>query len=101
MAPRLIWSPRSRRNLRDLLARVAEDSPGTAEAVAGRFFARADLLPEHPGQGRRVPEYDGPLEIREVFVHGWRLIYRVADGQVRIVTIVHGARLLRNVAPLS
>ena len=99
MAPRLIWSPRARRNLRDLLAHVAEDSPGSAEAVAQRFVARADLLPDHPGQGRRVPEYDGPLEIREVFVHSWRLIYRVTGDEIRIVAVVHGARLLRNVAP--
>ena len=27
------------------------------------------------GQGRRVPEYDGPEEVREVFVHRWRMIY--------------------------
>ena len=99
MAPRLIWSPRARRNQRDLLAHVDQDSPASPETVWQRFVPRADLLPDHPGQGRRVPEYDGPLEIREVFVHSWRLIYRVTGDEIRIVAVVHGARLLGNVAP--
>jgi toxin ParE1/3/4 len=86
--------------LRDLLAYIAEESPASAEAVAQRFVARADVLPDHPAQGRRVPEYEGPLEFREVFVHDWRLIYRVTSSEIRIVAVVHGARLLRNVPPL-
>jgi plasmid stabilization system protein ParE len=100
VARRLIWSPRARRNLRDILDFIAEDSPGNAETVARRFFARVESLPDQPGQGRRVPEYDGPVEFREVFVHSWRVIYRTNEREVRIVAIVHGARLLKNVPPL-
>ena len=100
MAARLIWSPRARHNLREILDHIAADAPGTAEAVVRRFLDRAELLPAHPGQGRRVPEYEGPQEYREVYVHRWRLIYLVHADEVRIVAIVHTARLLRNVPPL-
>ena len=98
MARRLIWSPRARRNLRDILDHIAADSPATATVVARRFFARVELLPDQPGQGRRLP--DGPADLREVFVHRWRIIYATSDTEVRIVAVVHGARRLSNVPPL-
>jgi plasmid stabilization system protein ParE len=47
-----------------------------------------------------VPEYKGPVEFREVFVHRWRVIYRASEREVEIVAIIHGARLLKNVPPL-
>jgi hypothetical protein len=46
-----------------------------------------------------VPEYEGSDELREVFVHRWRLIYRTTEREVVIVAIIHGARLLKNVPP--
>jgi len=100
VARRLIWSPRARRNLRDILDHIAKDSPRTASTVARRFFTRAASLPDQPGQGRRVPDVDMPSEVREVFVHRWRVIYMVSEAEVRIVAIVHTARLLRNLPPL-
>jgi toxin ParE1/3/4 len=100
LARRLIWSPRARRNLRDILDRIAEDAPGRAPGVARRFFGRVASLADQPGQGRRVPEYDGADEVREVLVHRWRVIYRVGPEEVMIVAIVHGARLLKNARPL-
>lgn len=100
MARRLIWSPRARRDLHDILDFIAKDSQVHARSVARRMLARAEALPEQPGQGRRVPEYEGRDEIREVFVHSWRVIYRTTDGAVTIVAIVHAARLLKNSPPL-
>ena len=100
MAGRLIWSPRSLQELDDIADFIAKDSPFYARMVVGQVIDRAEMLPEMPGQGRRVPEYDGPLELREVFVHGWRIIYCPTDAGVEVVTIVHGARLIANTPPL-
>ncbi len=100
MAGGLIWSPRSLAELDDLADYIAKDSPLYARVVVRRIVERAELLPEMPGQGRHVPDYDGPSELREVFVHGWRIIYAVVGADVQIVTIVHGARLLENTPPL-
>ncbi|MGQ0565847.1 MAG: type II toxin-antitoxin system RelE/ParE family toxin [Gemmobacter sp.] len=94
MARRLIWSPRALDDLAEISAWIARDSLIYAHAVVGRFFERADALPDQPGQGRRVPEYEGPDEMREVFVHRWRMIYQVMQDRVEIVTLVHGARLI-------
>ena len=86
---------RSPANLREILDHVAADSPGNARAVARRFFARVESLPDQPGQGRRVPEYEGADDLREVFVQRWRIIYRSSEHEVEIVAVVHTARLLR------
>ena len=49
-------------------------------------------FPEH---GREVPEYARP-DVREVIVRPYRIVYRlVAADEVHILTVHHGARLLR------
>lgn len=101
MARALIWTDRARRDLFDLLHWIDRDSPAYANAVSLRFETRAETLPDQPGQGRRVPEYEGPREVREVFVHRWRLIYAVTDKAVTVLAIVHGARLIENADPFD
>lgn len=48
---RLVWGPRARRDLRDLVAYIAEESPQRAELVAQRILATARLLSQMPGIG--------------------------------------------------
>lgn len=100
MVAGLIWSPRALDDLDDILEYIAKESPKYASMVGKRMFARADLLPDNPKQGRRVPEHEGDIEYREVFVHRWRVIYELAHDRVTIVTIIHGARILENIDPL-
>ena len=100
MAGRLSWSPRALAELDDIANYIAKDSPFYARVVVRRLLDRAELLPAMPGQGRLVPEYEGPLELREVFVHSWRVIYCVSESGIEVVTLVHGARLIENISPL-
>ncbi|HZS38334.1 MAG TPA: type II toxin-antitoxin system RelE/ParE family toxin [Polyangia bacterium] len=46
--------------------------------------------------GRVVPEINQE-HIREVFVHSYRIIYRVMNDAVEILTVHHGARSLGSV----
>ena len=100
MADRLIWSPRALAELEDIADYIAKDSPLYARMVVRRIIERTGVLPDMPGQGRRVPDYQGPLELREVFAYDWRMIYAVKDGRVEIVTVFHGARSMENLPPL-
>ena len=74
MATALIWSDRAKADLFEILAYVDASSPFYANAVSDRFEAHADLLPDQPRQGRRLPENRTDRDLREVFVHRWRLI---------------------------
>ena len=69
MARRLIWSPRSLAELDEIAAYIAKDAPLHAPKLVSRFVARARGLHYMPRQGRRVPKYEGPDEMREEFVH--------------------------------
>lgn len=60
---------------------------------ADRAFHATDRLAELPRSGRIVPELE--IEnIREIILGNYRLIYRVREDQVQILTVHHGARLL-------
>lgn len=100
MARRLVWSERALDDLERILEFVAKDSPAYASAVHDRFMERVASLPDQPRQGRRLPEHEDRDDLREVFVHRWRLIYRITEREVAIVAVIHGARLLKNVPPL-
>jgi toxin ParE1/3/4 len=97
---RLTWTRRATRELEDIVEHIAQDSPINARKVANRAALRAQLLLSQPAQGRRIPEYDGERELREVFVHRWRLIYEIVGDDIFIVALYHGARLLSNADPL-
>ena len=43
--------------------------------------------------GRIVPEWDMET-IRERIIYSYRLIYRITDHDIRILGIIHGARIL-------
>jgi plasmid stabilization system protein ParE len=51
---------------------------------------RMSLFPE---AGSMVPEFE-ERELREIFVQSYRIIYRVEQDCLTILTIVHGARNL-------
>ena len=87
------WTPRALDDLDAICLFIARDSPHMASVFADRLFRTTDRLADHPRVGRIVPEIE--LEgIREIFVGNYRVIYRIVDDEVHILTVHHGARLL-------
>ena len=41
-----------------------------------------------------VPEYGAP-DIREVIERPYRIIYRIREGQIDVLAVVHSAQVLR------
>jgi len=56
-------------------------------------LAAIERLVDFPNSGRIVPEVNDPM-IREVLLGSYRIVYRVKDQHVDLLTIYHGARLL-------
>jgi plasmid stabilization system protein ParE len=81
--------------VRDYLAR---SSPGYALALAGRIISRTEALDGQPQLGSEVPEYGDP-EIREVFEHPYRIVYRVSGPDVQVVAVIHSSRRLPRTPP--
>jgi plasmid stabilization system protein ParE len=72
---------------------IARDSPQLAAAFAARVLRATDRLASYPGSGRTVPEL-GIENIREIIVGSYRVIYRIRQDEVHLLTLHHGARLL-------
>ncbi|MCH7990163.1 MAG: type II toxin-antitoxin system RelE/ParE family toxin [Planctomycetes bacterium] len=90
---RLIWSPRSVQDLNDICDYISRDSEFYAKVVSKEIVTEVERIPDHPLAGSIVPEYDKDT-IRERFLYNYRIIYRVQEETIEIVTICHGARLL-------
>jgi plasmid stabilization system protein ParE len=88
---RVAWTPAARRSLEEVLEFIAEDSPDGARRVLEQTLAAAQSLETLSERGRVVPERANPT-LREVFVHRYRLMYRVTPDLVEILAFIHGAR---------
>jgi addiction module RelE/StbE family toxin len=93
---RLIWSPRSIRDLEAIHAHIAEDSPLYADLVVQRLVRAPDRLQQFPESGRIVPERSQP-ELRELIVRPFRVVYRIRNDSIQIVTIFRASRLFPDI----
>ena len=88
----IIWSPRSLRDVESIRDYVARDSPRVADLVVTRIIMAVERLQTFPESGRRVPERNDP-EIREVIAAPYRVVYRLRESNVEIITVFRAARL--------
>ncbi len=90
---KIVWAPLAVDRMEEAVRFIAQDKPDAARSWAEQLLARVDQVAQFPESGRIVPEL-GRDDIREI-VHGsHRVIYRLAGGEIRILTVRHTARLI-------
>lgn len=92
------WSETAATQLQAIRDYLARSSPGYAQALAGRIVARTQTLDGQPLLGAEVPEYGHP-DVREVFEHPYRILYRVAEQDVQVIGVIHSSRRLPRTPP--
>ena len=87
---KLLWTRRALVEIDEIFAYVAADSPIAAERLALLIEAKALLLINQPNMGR-PGRVNGT---REFVVTGtpYILPYRVRDGRVEILAVLHASR---------
>lgn len=87
---KVIWTARARVELDDIADYVAPISASAALALVRRLRQAGKQLGEHPHMGR-PGRVDGS---RELVVNGtpYILPYRVSDGRVEILAVLHTSR---------
>jgi len=90
---KLIWSPQALRDLESICDYVAADSPRYAALVVERIMQGVERLASFPESGRVVPERKD-LQLREVIVRPYRVVYRLRPGVVEIATVFRASRML-------
>jgi toxin ParE1/3/4 len=93
MAHQIGWHPEAYNELHGIAEYISRDSEAYAAGVVTRIISATDDLIEFPRIGRRVPEWDDDA-IRERIVGNYRVIYRLRDEYILVLTVIHGARLL-------
>lgn len=93
------WAEAARRDLEELVTRIALDSPPAAARVLDRLEQRAAALETAPRQGHVVPELArfGIPTFRELAARPHRLFYRVTGRTVVVLAVLDGRRDLEDV----
>ena len=87
------WTERASKDALSIYDYIAEHSETYADSVYARILARPNQLVDNPESGSIVPEYNR-TDVRELLVHSFRLIYRIAGDETRVLTVIHGSRQL-------
>ena len=95
MALKVEWSEEALEDIESIATYIEKDSPTYAKSVVSKFFEKAEILQEFSELGRKVPEFND-VNIREIFVYSYRLIYQLSEENILFVAVVHGKRLLEN-----
>ena len=85
------WSEPAKRDLKQIHDYIAKDSKYYAKKVAQNIVAATEELVKFPKTGRIVPEI-GEINVRELFVYSYRLIYEISTDRIKILAIIHGKR---------
>ncbi len=86
------WTQQAADDLESITKFIAQDSVHYARLFAVDVVEAVERLNVFPESGRIVPEKNSPA-IREI-IFGNRIIYRLKNEAVEILTIYHGSRLL-------
>ena len=86
------WSNAARSDLRFVQHTVTCRSNETAaNALIDRIIARTERLATFPEMGRLIPDFPG---VRELIVRPYLVRYHIVDGDVEIISVIHGARAM-------
>ncbi len=87
------WTPQSLDDIEAIADFIARDSDYYALMFTEKVFSTVERLKLFPESGRMVPELNRK-KIREIIFGNYRIIYRVKEGLVEILTVYHSSRLL-------
>ena len=84
------WATVAEVDLKQIIDYIAIDSPGNALQILERIRQKVSALYTFPERDRIVPELQGQgINIyRELIVGPWRIIYRISDTTVYVLSII-------------
>ncbi|MBI5376000.1 MAG: type II toxin-antitoxin system RelE/ParE family toxin [Candidatus Schekmanbacteria bacterium] len=92
---KLIWTNEALEQLAGIEDYISKDSPERAVMFVEQIINYAEkALPDKPRKGRIVPEIANP-DIRELIFKKYRIVYRINERRIDILTVFESHRLLR------
>ena len=93
------WAAIAERDLKQIIDYIAIDNPGDALQIFKKIKQIASNLCNQPERGRIVPELqDQGVQIyRELIVAPWRIIYRISDTTVYVLSVINARRNMEDI----
>lgn len=91
----LVWTEEARERLWEIEEFIARDSLERAACFIDTLIDHTEkILPDNPLAGRIVSETNSPA-IRELIFKGYRIVYRLSEDRIAVLSVFEGHRLLR------
>jgi toxin ParE1/3/4 len=90
----IVWTQEAIDRLIEIEEYISKKGPERAINFVNYLVEQGESIKAHPKIGRVVAEI-GNKSIREIIVRKYRIIYRVAEKRVEILSVFEGHRLLR------
>jgi toxin ParE1/3/4 len=85
LAMKVNWTEAALEDLEAIQAYIAKDSNFYARQFIERIFDAAKKLETFPEIGRRVPEAEERIDVRELIFRGYRIIYFIQPESISII----------------
>ena len=91
---KITWSPLAAEQVRDIASYIALDKPSVAQQWIDKMFDSVEQLIDFPKSGRVVPELQ-INSIRELVQDNYRVIYKIQDNSISVLTVKSYRQQLR------
>ena len=96
---KIIWADVAEHDLLDIIEYIAIDSPANALKILQKIKKMTSILHSFPERGRVVPELQdqGILIYREIVITPWKIIYRISDKNVYVLSVLDARRNVEDI----
>ena len=95
----VLWTAVAESDLREIITFIARDNSANALNALKKIRERVATLYTSPERGRIVPELqaEGIFLYRELIVAPWRVLYRIADGNIYVSAVLDSRRNVEDI----
>ncbi len=90
---KIIWSPLAIDRVAEIAGYIAKDKPTAAQNWTDTIFLKVESLASSPKPGRIVPEINKD-QYREIIYGNYRIVYRMEEKRISVLTVRHDKQLL-------
>lgn len=95
----IVWTNVAENDLINIIEYISVDSPQNALEILEKIRQKASSLYTLPERGRIVPELQGQgiFQYRELVIPPWRLMYRIADQKIFVMSVIDSRQNVEDV----
>lgn len=96
---KIYWANIAEDDLKNVIEYIAKDNLSNAKIISKKIKSKASSLVQFSERGRIVPEFkeQGILLYREIVVAHWRIIYRISEKKVYILSVLDSRRNIEDI----